>query len=155
MESLSTRTPDRLQLAAAFVGLVAATSSLEGIWYLDVAEDIYHQHIGVLMNLQFDALVAVLFYLFYSLGALIFAVGPALHKTSLRHALLMGGLYGFFCFSAHNLTDLADVKGYNWQITLIDITWGTAMTAVASGLSYRLARCLQRAPRMKEPGALA
>ncbi len=153
MQADSTRQPEFMQLVVAFIGLVAATSSLEGIWYLGVAEHIYQSKIGLLMNAQFDVFVAVLFYLFYSLGAIIFALYPALRAASWPLAMRAGGLYGFFCFSAHNLTDLADVKGFSWEITVIDIAWGTAMTAVACLLGYRLARCVRRQPAIELPTA--
>lgn len=132
------------QLVMAYLGLVVVTSSLEGIWYLGIAADLYNAKIGPLMNVQFDVPIAVLFYLFYALGAMIFALRPALRLRSLRHAVGCGALYGFFCFAAHNLTDLADVKGFSWEIALVDIAWGTAMTAVSSLLAFRLARCVAR-----------
>ncbi len=153
MNADSARQPEMTQLVVAFLGLVVATSSLEGIWYLGIAEGLYQSKIGLLMNLQFDVFVAVLFYLFYSLGAIIFALFPALQAGSWRRAVRGGALYGFFCFSAHNLTDLADVKGFSWEITVIDIAWGTGMTAVACLLAYRLARCVRRQPASNLPTA--
>jgi len=130
------------QLLAAFATLAVAASAMEAIWYLAVAEGFYQERIGALMNVQFDVFVAFLFYFFYALGAIIFAVGPALQAGSLRLALRNGAMYGFFCFSAHNLTDLADVKGYSAQVAAIDMAWGTCMTAVACVLSYLLGHSL-------------
>lgn len=138
--------PELAVLLAAFLGLVAATSSLEGIWYLEVAAALYQKHIGLLMNAQFDVAVAVLFYLLYSLGALVFALQPALACGSWAYAVRAGALYGFFCFCAHNLTDLADMKGYSSVIVMVDIAWGTCMSAVACALAYRLARSVRRRP---------
>jgi len=140
----ATHRVDTRQLVVAFLGLVVATSSLEGIWYLGVADRLYDAQIGTLMKVPFDVPVAVLFYLVYALGALIFALRPALEQRSLRHAISAGAMYGFFCFSAHNLTDLADVKGFSWVIALVDIAWGTGMSAIASLLAYRLARSAGR-----------
>jgi len=139
------------QLLLAFAALAIAASSMEAIWYLGVAERLYAERIGVLMNAQFDFFVAVLFYLFYSTGAVIFAVRPALRVRSLTVALRGGALYGFFCFSAHNLTDLADMKGFSAEIAVIDMAWGTFMTATACGLSYCIARALRKVAR---PGAV-
>lgn len=131
-----------LQWALAYVTLVAASSSLEGIWYLGVAEGIYQRQIGALLNPEFDAGVAALFYLVYALGALVFALRPALQSRSLGRALGLGALYGGFCFCAHNLTDLADVRGYTASIAALDIAWGIFMSTVASGLAFVAARRL-------------
>jgi uncharacterized membrane protein len=144
VESRSPRSLDTLALIVAYLGLVVTSSSLEGIWYLGIAASLYEAKIGPLMNVQFDVSIAVLFYLVYSLGALIFALRPALQAGRWQPAARCGALYGFFCFSAHNLTDLADVKGFSWEIALVDIAWGTAMTTVACLLAFRLARCLRR-----------
>ncbi|SPE34536.1 Integral membrane protein [Burkholderiales bacterium] len=145
METGKPKMVEFAQLAIAFVALVVTTSSMEAVWYLGLAKDTYATQIGPLMNAQFDVFVAALFYLCYSLGATIFAVRPALLARSWRHAAGFGALYGFFCFSAHNLTDLADVKGYTAQIALIDMCWGTCMTALACLLSYAIAlRARQR-----------
>ena len=138
LEASKPKLPEPLQLAIGFAALVVTTSSMEAIWYLGLAQQLYAAQIGAIMNVQFDVFVAALFYLVYSLGAIVFAVRPALTAASWRRALLWGGYYGFFCFSAHNLTDLADVKGYSWQITVIDIAWGTFMSAAACLLSYSL-----------------
>lgn len=132
--------PTRTQAIVAYVTMVAASSSLEGIWYLGLADRYYQQQIGALLNGQFDALAAALFYLVYALGAFVFALQPAFRAHSWKLALRAGAMYGFFCFCAHNLTDLADVRGYTAPIAAIDIAWGTFMSAVASTLAYVAAR---------------
>jgi uncharacterized membrane protein len=124
------------RLAAAYVSMVIASSSMEGIWYLGIASDLYEKEIGSLMNVQFDVLVAAIFYLVYALGAIVFSVRPALESRSLATALQRGAMLGFFCFSAHDLTDLADIHGYTWKIALIDISWGIFMTATACSIAY-------------------
>jgi uncharacterized membrane protein len=146
LEAGKTGTVGTAQLAAAFVALVVTTSSMEAAWYLRLAEDTYAAQIGPLMKPQFDVFVAALFYLCYSLGATVFSVRPALLARSWSQAAGLGALYGFSCFSAHNLTDLADVKGYTSQIALIDICWGTCMTSLACVLSYLLGRRVLRQP---------
>jgi uncharacterized membrane protein len=139
------RAPGIAQLCIAYATMVVASSSLEAIWYLGIAEDIYQQQIGSLLNAQFDLPTAVLFYLVYALGALVFAVRPALQAGSWTKALRAGAMYGFFCFSAHNLTDLADVRGFTARIAGIDIAWGVSMSATAATLSCLAARRLARA----------
>jgi len=146
LETGKTGTVGIAQLAVTYVALVVTTSSMEAVWYLGLAKDTYAAQIGSLMNAQFDVFVAALFYLCYSLGANVFSVRPALLARSWSQAAGLGALYGFFCFSAHNLTDLAYVKGYTAQIALIDICWGTGMTSVACLLSYLLGRRVLRQP---------
>jgi uncharacterized membrane protein len=155
MEIRTTRSADLPPLLVAFLTLAIAASSMEAIWYLNIAESLYFERIGTLMNTQFDLFVAILFYVVYSTGAVIFAVRPALQTRSWKTAVRAGALYGFFCFSAHNLTDLADMKGFSAQIAIIDMAWGTFMTATACCLSFLLARQMRKTRRAVLPVASA
>jgi uncharacterized membrane protein len=141
------RTVSWSQAAVAYVVLVAASSSLEGIWYLGIAARYYEEQLGALLRVEFDALVAALFYLVYAAGAFVFALRPALRAASWRLAVGAGAGYGFFCFSAHNLTDLADIRGYSAAIAALDVAWGTCMSAAASTLAYFAARRLLAPPQ--------
>jgi uncharacterized membrane protein len=133
----------RRALLAAFVVYVFASSAQEGIWYLGIAESLYDRHIGALMREPFDVPVAVLFYLFYALGALLFALAPALRSGRLAQAAGLSAAYGFFCFASHDLTNLADIRGYTPTIAAVDIAWGTLMSAVAGALAFMGARRLR------------
>ena len=75
---------------------------------------------------------AVAFYLFYILGMMIFAVGPALHSGKWQTALLWGALLGFFCYMTYDLTNYATLKVWSTKVTVLDIIWGTVLTGSAS-----------------------
>jgi uncharacterized membrane protein len=72
---------------------------------------------------------AVLFYLLYVVGILIFvsadARGP--HST-----LLYGALFGLFCYATFDLTALALLRHWSWAVAVLDISWGAVVTAVSS-----------------------
>ncbi len=140
---MDTPTPARAalpQLAVACVVMAITASAMEALWYLVIAKGLYFATIGALMREQFDVFVAVLFYVFYALGATALALRPALRARSWRLAMAAGATYGFSCFAAHNLTDLADLNGYSALITVVDIAWGTFMTTTASLLAFLAAR---------------
>jgi uncharacterized membrane protein len=75
------------------------------------------------------AVPALLFYLLYVVGVLIFvgadARGP--HST-----LLYGALFGLFCYATFDLTALALLKHWSWAVAVVDVSWGAVVTAVAS-----------------------
>jgi uncharacterized membrane protein len=140
MDTLTPLKPALSQLVVACVVLAICASSMEALWYLVVARELYFETIGALMREQFDVFVAFLFYVFYALGATVLALQPALRARSWRAAMLGGAAYGFSCFAAHDLTDLADLKGYSTLIAVVDIAWGTFMTTTASLLAFLAAR---------------
>ena len=76
------------------------------------------------------ALPAVLFYLIYVVGVLIFVSGAA---TATPHStLLYGALFGLFCYATFDLTSLALLKHWSWTVAAVDIGWGAMVTAVSS-----------------------
>ena len=73
---------------------------------------------------------AILFYLLYVAGILIFvSAGPG---VSWRSTLLYGALFGFFCYATFELTSLALLKHWTWPVVVVDVAWGTLVTAISS-----------------------
>ena len=80
---------------------------------------------------------AILFYLLYVVGILIFvssAPGAAWQST-----LLYGALFGFFCYMTFELTSMSLLKHWEWTVVFVDVAWGTFVTAVASTLGLLIA----------------
>jgi uncharacterized membrane protein len=55
----------------------------------------------------FNLAPAVVFYLLYPIGLVIFAISPALKTGSWTTALLYGALFGFFTYATYDLTNHA------------------------------------------------
>jgi uncharacterized membrane protein len=80
---------------------------------------------------------AVLFYLLYVAGILIFVSGsPAADWQS---TLLYGALFGFFCYATFELTSLSLLRHWTWPVVAVDMSWGTLVTAVAATLGLMIA----------------
>lgn len=87
---------------------------------------------------------AILFYLLYAAGILIFvSAAPA---ANWRSTLLYGALFGFFCYATFELTSLSLLKHWTWPVVLVDVAWGTFVTAVSSTLGLLIANWLS--PRL-------
>lgn len=75
---------------------------------------------------------AILFYLLYAAGIVIFANGA--QDATWRSALLYGALFGLFCYATFELTALALLKHWTWPVVIVDVAWGAFVTAVAAAL---------------------
>jgi len=73
---------------------------------------------------------AVLFYLLYVVGVLIFVSGSA--GATWQSTLLYGALFGLFCYATFDLTALALLKHWSWPVAFVDVGWGAVVTAVSS-----------------------
>ena len=80
---------------------------------------------------------AVLFYALYLAGVVIFVNGSA--PSNWTHNLLYRALFGFFCYSTFELTNMSLLKHWEWAVVVPDILWGATMTAVAAAVGGLLA----------------
>jgi uncharacterized membrane protein len=87
---------------------------------------------------------AILFYLLYVVGVLIF-VSASVTATA-QSTLLYGALFGFFCYATFELTSLSLLKHWTWPVVIMDVTWGSLITAVSSTLGLLIANWIT--PRM-------
>ncbi len=87
---------------------------------------------------------AILFYLLYVAGILIFVSGSP--GATLQTTFLYGALFGFFCYMTFELTSMSLLKHWEWTVVFVDITWGTFVTAVSSALGLSIANWI--APRV-------
>ena len=86
---------------------------------------------------------AVLFYLIYVVGVLIFVSGGA--AANWQSTLIYGALFGLFCYATFDLTCLALLKHWSCAVAALDVTWGAVVTAVSSTAGLFVANWL--APR--------
>jgi uncharacterized membrane protein len=114
--------------------------ALDMLWLVIIAKDIYQKYMGHLMKPMPNWPVAILFYLLFIVGIIIFAVHPAIKSNSWTYALLYGAMFGFFTYMTFDLTSLAVLKDYSWEITIIDIIWGTVLSASVSVVVFFIGR---------------
>ena len=119
-----------------FLLLYAATAlilfPLDAIWLGTVARNFYVSRLGDLMLPQPRFGVAAAFYLFYVAGVVWFATLPNLAAGSIVSALLAGAALGFIAYGTYDATNLATLRGYPVSLALVDLAWGTVLTAVSA-----------------------
>lgn len=79
---------------------------------------------------------AAIFYAAYIVGIVYFAVAPALAEGNLGKAVLNGAIFGLLAYATYDMTNYATLKDYPLQVALIDMAWGTALTATAATVGY-------------------
>lgn len=112
------------------------------LWLGLLAKPFYRSQLADFLGERFNWPAAVLFYLIFIVGILLFAVLPALERESLQHALVWGALFGFFTYATYDLTNLATLPGWPITIVVVDILWGTFLCASVAAASYQIGRWL-------------
>lgn len=112
---------------------------IDMIWLGLVAKNFYAKHIGFLMKTDINWIAALVFYLIFIAGLVVFVITPALEKNSWVTALLLGALFGFITYATYDLTNLATIKDWPLIVTIIDLIWGTVLAACVSLISFFVA----------------
>lgn len=110
--------------------------TIDLIWLGVVAKNLYNKYLGYIMTKNINWIAAVIFYIIFVIGLLIFVIHPALAKESTQYLLLYAMAYGFITYATYDLTNLATLKDWPIEITIIDLIWGTTLSTLTSYFSY-------------------
>jgi len=113
--------------------------AIDMVWLAVVAKNFYQKQIGFLMKPDINWLAAIIFYLLFITGLIIFVITPAMVKQSWVHALLYGALFGLVTYATYDLTNLATVKDWPLLVTVVDLVWGSVLAASVSVITYLIA----------------
>jgi uncharacterized membrane protein len=101
-----------------------------------IAKKFYRSQIGGLLLQNPNMLAALLFYIIYVIGIVLLVLNPAIEKNSLAHAVKYGAVFGFAAYATYDLTNLATLKGFTSTVVIVDLIWGTLLTATVAGLAF-------------------
>lgn len=73
---------------------------------------------------------AILFYLLYVVGTVVFVSGRA--DATWRSTLVQGGLFGLFCYATFELTALSLLRHWSTAVAAVDMSWGVVVTAISA-----------------------
>ena len=118
--------------------------AIDMVWLGLVAKNFYKSQIGFLMKADVNWAAAIIFYLIFIVGLVLFVIMPAVEKNSLMHALLFGALFGLVCYATYDLTNLALTKDWPLLVTIVDLAWGAALGGLVSVITYVVAGKLLR-----------
>lgn len=125
-------------------GCAAATLLILDIaWLRVVMGPLYRAELGEMLRAQPSLAPSLVFYLLYAIGVVVFAVMPGVDSTSLLRAGLLGALLGLVAFAMYDLSNLSNFKVWPLNLAILDIAWGTFLTAVAavSGTAAVISLC--------------
>jgi len=109
---------------------------IDMVWLVLVAKKFYQEQIGFLMKPEINWFAAIIFYLLFIAGLVIFVISPAVEKHSWVHAILFGALFGLITYATYDLTNLATMRDWPLLVTAVDLIWGTVLAASISGITY-------------------
>jgi len=130
-----------------YLGLYGLTTAvffaIDFVWLSTATERIYKPYVGDLLLEKPNLPVAAAFYLIYVVGVLVLASLPGYEKGSIAIAISRGAIFGLLAYATYDLTNLATLKGWAWQVSVIDMIWGATLTGTVAAVGYLFARWLK------------
>ena len=125
-----------------YLSMLVCFFAVDLLWLGVAARGFYQKQLGFLLRPSPNWTVAILFYLIYITGILVFVVSPALQAESWRKALFLGAFFGFVTYATYDLTNQATVKGWPWIVSVVDMCWGTILCSTVAICGYLAGRWL-------------
>lgn len=113
---------------------------IDFLWLGVIAKGFYSRHLGHLMKDSVNWTAAILFYLVFISGMLVFVIHPAVAAQNAIRALWLGMFYGLVTYATFDLTSLSLLKGWSPTVVIVDIIWGIVLSGAVSSAGYRIAR---------------
>ena len=128
---------------AAYLGAGLAFAGLDAVWLALTNARLYRPVLHTVLIDGFRPIPAVLFYLVYLVGVTVFAVAPALREGRWSMATRQGALFGFFAYATYDLTNQATLAVWATHITVLDMIWGTLLSAMGATAGYWAGRVVK------------
>ena len=112
------------------------------VWLGVISKKLYKEYLGHLMAPNVNWAAALVFYFLFIAGLVFFVIMPAIEKGDLMYAITVGAFFGLITYGTYDLTNLATLKDWPLNITIIDLVWGTFLNAATSGITYFVATSL-------------
>jgi uncharacterized membrane protein len=132
-----------IRLIAAYLAAAVAFAAVDYVWLTQFGPKLYFPTLDAVALPTARMGPAVVFYLVYIAGIIALAVWPR-RDDPLIKTTLTGALLGAMCYATYDLTNQATLKVWATQITVIDILWGTFVTAVGATVGGLVLRRLSR-----------
>jgi uncharacterized membrane protein len=124
-------------LAKHYALALLAFLVLDGIWLGFVARSFYRSQLGFLLAESPNWAAAGIFYVLFVAGLVVFVVSPGAREGSLGRAVARGGFFGLVTYAAYDLTNLATVERWPLVVTVVDLAWGTVLSAATTFFALR------------------
>lgn len=118
-----------------FVIALVVFFAIDLVWLGLIAKNLYSKYLGFIMSDKVNWLAALIFYALFIVGLLVFVIEPALQNPDYVQLALRAALFGLVTYATYDLTNLATLKDWPIQITIVDLIWGTTLSTLVSIIS--------------------
>lgn len=122
--------------AIAYIASLFTFGVVDFVWLSAMASRLYRPVLGDILLEDLRIGPAVVFYLLYPVGIVVFAALPAVKSDSLGAALALGALFGLIAYATYDLTNFATLRNWSFTITVADMAYGAIASTTAAGAAF-------------------
>jgi len=109
---------------------------IDMLWLGIIAQSFYKKHLGYIMAQNPNWIAAVIFYVIFIIGIIVFVLLPGFQKDSLKSTLVHACFFGVLTYATYDLTNLATLEDWPVIVTIVDIIWGGVLTTLVCLSSF-------------------
>ena len=126
----------------AYIAALLVFGILDAIWLWTMSGRLYRPVLGDILLSDLRMAPALVFYFLYPLGLTFFAIAPALKSGEWYAAALYASFFAIIAYGTYDLTNYATLRNWTLEITIIDLAYGTPVSAIAAIAGFMAARAL-------------
>lgn len=115
--------------AALYLATMIVLLPLDLLFLGVLAKGLFVSEVGDMLG-EVRVAPAILFYLIYIAGIVVFVNGSA--AAAWQSTAFYGALFGLFCYATFELTSMAMLKHWSWTVVAVDMSWGVIVTAISA-----------------------
>jgi uncharacterized membrane protein len=125
-----------------YIAVLVPFCLVDALWLRTMGPLLYRPTLGDILLTEVRLAPAVVFYLLYPIGLLVFAVLPAMKSHSIIAAAGTGLLFGAIAYATYDLTNFATLRNWTLQLTVLDIAYGAVVSALAAAVGVLAVRAV-------------
>jgi uncharacterized membrane protein len=129
-----------MQVVAAYGTALVVFGLVDAVWLLLMGNRLYRPVLSDMLLANLRPVPAILFYLLFPVGIVVFVAMPAIKTGGMSSALIFGLLFGTIAYATYDLTNYATLRNWTLQLAVTDIVYGSLATALASVVAVIVAR---------------
>ncbi len=126
----------------AYFTVLVVFGAVDAGWLTTMGPLLYRPTLGDILLPGLRLAPAIVFYLAYPIGIVVFAVLPGLRMASLPNAVALALLFGALAYATYDLTNYATLRHWTLQLTVLDIGYGAITSALATTAAYLMVRAI-------------
>lgn len=130
-----------------YVASLVAILVIDAVWLRVMFPAFYRPRIGFLMAPDLKLTAALVFYMLFVAGLLVFVTVPGLTAGPPGRMIARAALFGVVAYGTYDLTGLATFEDWPLSVTVVDMLWGATLSVLVSLVGLRFGK------RIGRPGA--